>query len=119
MAIEQTRQELEAEIAELKRKLATVGRQMAVLESAVVELRICAAPFAKWHGISDKCEALRHAMKIVGVALKDIATTPGHVDRLRALGARAQDEMLDLKTLADAADEARREEPGYRADLEA
>ncbi|MEQ8318742.1 MAG: hypothetical protein RH946_00645 [Rhodospirillales bacterium] len=112
MAIEQTRQELEAEIAELKRKLAT-------LESATVELRICAAPFAKWHGISDKCEALRHAMKIVGVALKDIATTPGHVDRLRALGARAQDEKLDLKTLADAADEARREEPGYRADLEA
>ena len=112
MAIEQTRQELEAENAELKRKLAT-------LESAAVELRICAAPFAKWHKLHDQCAALCHAMKIVGVALKDIKSMPGHCDRVRDLGARAEHEELDLKALADAADEARRKEPGYRADLEA
>jgi len=112
MTNEQTVQELMAENAELTRKLAA-------LESAAVELRLCAQPFAKWHEVSEQCGALRHAMKIVGVALKDVKPTPGHCDRVRGLAARAEHEALDIKALADAADAERREQPGYRADLEA
>ncbi len=111
MAIEQIRDDMEAEIAELKKKLAN-------LEAATVELRICAAPFIKWHHLSEQCAALRRAMKMVGVALKDIKPMPGHCDRVRDLSARAEGEEMDLKALADAADEARRNEPGYRADVE-
>lgn len=112
MAIEQTRADLEAENVELKRKLAT-------LESAAVELRICAQPFTKWSHLSEQCGALQRAVKMFGVALKDIKPTPGHCDRVRDLYARAEHEGEDLRSLADAGDAYRREQPGYRADLEA
>ncbi len=110
MTIEQIRQDLEAENAELKKKLAN-------LEAATVELRICAAPFAKWRNL-EQCKPLRQAMKMVGVAIKDIKSMPGHCDRVRDLSARAEGEELDLKALADAADAERRKQPGYRADVE-
>lgn len=102
---------MSTEIEELKDKLATA-------EAAILELTLAAGPLTRWKIQSAEFEALRRAVGIGRLALKEITPAPGVVERTRQLAIRAETEAMNLRDLADAADAERRDKPGYRPDLE-
>lgn len=74
------------------------------LESALLDLTICAAPFAVGRGMKVVRGNLMKSIKNASTALK---TEPCQ-----------RDYTPSLNELADAADEERKRNPNYRADLE-
>lgn len=74
------------------------------LERALLDLRICAAPFASGRGMN---KVRAHLKRSIESADNLITSTPCQ-----------RNKAPSLHDLADAADEELREKPNYRADLD-
>tara|TARA_R110001592_G_scaffold104697_1_gene294570 strand:- start:66642 stop:66917 length:276 start_codon:yes stop_codon:yes gene_type:complete len=79
-------------------------RKLYQLEAALVELMISAQPFRHGRGLCERRDSLDAAMRLAGLTLRTVRRQPSAIERL----------WFEVEK----AEAARRDEPGYRADLE-